>query len=189
MFVPIERLFTRQVRSRAAELGALKRRMRAERATSERDEALQIRSLKVRLAAATGAVSSCGSCATGKPWPGGAYDGGHCCSGQTEELFTAEDVAALAQAGTRPRDLVAPRGEHPGCAFRGPAGCTLSAEHRPVICVRFLCDDLRGELHRRGRLDEVEALAAELEHALAGFAAALAARREREWLDAVAREL
>lgn len=189
MFVPIERLFARQARSRAAELVALKRRLRAERATSERDEAMQIRSLKARLAAATGAGSSCGRCAIGRPWPGGAYDGGHCCSGQTEELFGADEVAALAQAGTRPRDLIAPRGEHPGCAFRGSIGCTLEAEHRPALCLRFVCDDLRRELHQRGRLDEVEALAAELEQALARFAAALAARREREWLAAVAREL
>jgi hypothetical protein len=55
--------------------------------------------------------------------------------------------------------------------------------------LRFVCDDLRSERHRRGRLDEVEALAAELATALARFATALAARREREWLDAVAREL
>lgn len=189
MFVPIERLFARQARSRAAELVALKRRLRAEQATSERDEAMQIRSLKARLAAATGAGSSCGRCAIGRPWPGGAYDGGHCCSGQTEELFGADEVAALAQAGTRPCDLIAPRGEHPGCAFRGSIGCTLEAEHRPALCLRFVCDDLRRELHQRGRLDEVEALAAELEQALARFAVALAARREREWLAAVAREL
>jgi hypothetical protein len=62
---------------------------------------MQIRSLKVRLAAATGAVSSCGRCAIGTPWPGGAYDGGHCCSGRTEDLFGEGEVAALAQAGTR----------------------------------------------------------------------------------------
>ena len=189
MFVSIARLLTRQLRSRAEELVALKRRLRAERATSERDEALRIRALKARLAAAAGAVSSCGRCAAGRPWPGGAYDGGHCCSGRTEELFSADEVAALAQAGTRPRDLVAPRGEHPGCAFRGPTGCTLGAEHRPALCLRFVCDDLRRELHRAGKLDEVEALAAELEQALARFAAALAARRDREWLEAVTREL
>jgi hypothetical protein len=189
MFVPIGRLFARQARSRATELVALKRRLRAERATSERDDAMRIRSLKARIAAETGAVSSCGRCAIGRPWPGGAYDGGHCCSGQTEELFGADEVAALAQAGTRARDLVAPRGEHPGCAFRGPVGCTLAAEHRPALCLRFVCDELRSELHRRGKLDRVEALAAELAEAFTRFATALAARREHAWLEAVAREL
>ena len=189
MFVPIARLFARQPRSRAAELVALKRRLGAERATSERDEAIQVRALKARLAAATGPAAACGRCAIGRPWPEGAYAGGHCCGGHTEELFSEVEVAALAQAGTRPRDLVAPRGDHAGCAFRGPAGCTLEAEHRPALCVRFVCDDLRRELHRRGQLDEVEALAAELAAALARFATARAARRDREWLDAVAREL
>jgi len=46
--------------------------------------------------------------------------------------------------------------------------------------LRFVCGDLRGELHRRGKLEEVEALASELAQALARFAVDLAARRDRE---------
>ena len=89
MFVPIERLF--QWRSRRLELVALKRRLRELRGGPERDDAIRIRALKVRLAAATGAVSSCATCATGKAYPRGAYDGGDCCSGRTEEVFDDGD--------------------------------------------------------------------------------------------------
>ena len=187
MFVPIGRLI--QVRSRATELAALKRRLRAERTGAEHAAAREIRSLKARLAAAIGEVTSCATCAAGMPWPRGAYAGGDCCSGRTEHLFSDDEVAALAQAGTRPRDLVAPRGQHPGCAFRGAAGCTLDVEHRPTVCVRYACLGLQRELHRAGRLDAVEALAAELAQALARFTAVVAARRERELLAQVARSL
>ncbi len=187
VFVPLERLFQR--RSRADELIALKRRLVAERAPHEREAALAIRALKLRLAAAAGSVDSCASCATGRPWPRGAYDGGDCCSGRTEDLFADDEVTALAQAGTRPRDLVAPRGDHPGCAFRGPTGCTLALAHRPTVCVRYACDRLLAELHKHGRLDEVEALSAELARALRDFTATVAARRERTLHDALLRDL
>jgi hypothetical protein len=100
-------------------------------------------------------------------------------------VFDDDEVAALAQAGTRARDLVAPRGEHPGCAFRGATGCTLEVAHRPSVCVRYACDKLAAELHRAGRLDDVEALAAELAQAMGRFRAAVEARHDRAWVDAI----
>ena len=187
MLVPIERLLQR--RSRYLELVALRARLKTERASAYGEDqaaALHIRSLKLRLAATAGRVSSCGGCAAGKPWPRGAYAGGDCCSGVTEHLFADTEVAALAQAGTRPRDLTAPRGDHPGCAFRGSAGCTLEVAHRPTVCVRYACDGLLRELHQLGRLDEVEALSAELLQALQQFETRLAERRDRALVDEIA---
>jgi hypothetical protein len=178
VLVPIEGLFARG--TRATEVVRVKRRLRAETSRAERDDARAILDLKLRLAAATGSVSSCASCAAGKPSPRGIFAGGDCCSSPTDGLFDDVESAALAQAGTRPRDLVTPRGEHAGCAFRGATGCTLATEHRPTVCVRYACDGLRRELHRLGRLDEVEQLANELRDALARFAASREARIDLE---------
>jgi hypothetical protein len=190
MFVALGRLLRRQVPSRAAELRELTSRLRAERATTptadERAAAATIRELKTALARATGESSCCTSCARGMPLPGGAFAGGHCCSGHTPEIFDDVEVAALAQGGTAPRDLPAPATEHAGCAFRGPAGCTLAAENRAALCHRYLCDDLRRALHRAGRLDEVERLCRELDDAYRRFAKLREARLDREWLDEVA---
>jgi len=192
VLVALDRLLARvrQVPSRAAELRELTGRLRAERAAEpdpdERAAAGELRALKTALTRATGAVTSCASCARGMPLPGGAFAGGHCCSGHTPELFSDDEVAALAQAGTRVRDLPAPTTDHAGCAFRGPTGCTLEPEHRPALCHRFVCDDLRRELHRLGRLDEVERLCGELDAAYGRFARLRAARLDREWLDEVA---
>ncbi len=192
VLVTIDRLLVRlrHVPSRAAELDSLKQRLRAERdarpGDDERAIARAIRELKQRVARATGEVSSCSRCAIGLPAPGGTFAGGHCCSGHTAEIFGDDDVAALAQAGTRPRDLAAPRDEHAGCAFRAPTGCTLDPGDRAALCLRYVCDELRRELHRAGRLDELERLIGELEHAHAHFARLRTARLDREWLDEVA---
>ena len=195
MFVAIDRLLVRlrQVPSRAAELAELMRRLRAEAAArpdaGEQALAREIRDLKERVAAAAGTAACCASCADGLPWPGGGYAGGHCCSGRTADIFVDDEVAAVAQAGTSPRALVAPRDPHAGCAFRGPRGCTLEPGDRATLCLRFVCDDLRRELHRRGRLAEVEALIAALEAAYARFGELRRARLERAWLAELEREL
>jgi hypothetical protein len=190
VFVALDRLLRRQVRSRAAELRELTTRLRAERAATpgadERATALAIRELKTALTRTIAEVSCCTSCARGMPLPGGAFAGGHCCSGHTPEIFDEVEVAALAQAGTRPRDLPAPTTEHAGCAFRGPTGCSLAAENRAALCHRYVCDDLRRELYTKGRLDEVERLCGELDDAYRTFAKLREARLDREWLDEVA---
>jgi len=187
MLVAVEHLLikVRQPRSRADELIALRRRVRAAirevAGADERELADEIRARKRAIASELEAVSSCGSCAAGSPWPRGGYDGGACCAGVTAELFDDDEVAALVQTGTRPRDLSPPAGAdpHAGCAFRGPRGCSLDVIHRPSRCVHYVCDTLRAELHRRGRLDAVEAHLVELARAKQRFVAAHQARVDR----------
>jgi len=190
VFVPVERLLIRlrQPASRAAEVNALRARLRAERATpiddDERALAREVGVRKRQLADALQAVTSCRSCAKGQPWPRGHHDGGACCAGVTADLFDDDELAALAHAGTRPADLTPPPGRdrHAGCAFRGPSGCTLAVAHRPGRCVYYLCDGLRRELHGRGRLDDIEARLAALDGAMRRYVAVARARRDRETL-------
>lgn len=178
----------RQPASRTAEVAALRRRLRAERASTvgddERALAAEVARVKLAAAAAIGSVASCGSCAVRQPWPVGGFAGGACCAGVTPDLFDDHELAALAGAGTRPRDLRPPAGRdaHAGCAFRGAEACSLALAHRPARCIRYVCDALRAELHRRGRLDDVEARLAELDRAMRAFAAAHRARQDREVL-------
>lgn len=188
--MPIERLVMRlrQPASRAAELAELRQRLRIERASAvdddERALAAEVARAKLAVAAAIGSVASCGSCAARQPWPVGGFAGGACCAGVTADLFDDHELAALARTGTRPRDLRPPAGRdsHAGCAFRGAHACALALEHRPARCVRYVCDTLRAELHRRGRLDEVEVQLAELDRAMRAFTAAHRARQDREVL-------
>ena len=188
--MPVERLVIRlrQPESRATELLALRQRLRAERASiADHDEharAAEVAHAKLAAAAAIGDVSSCGSCAAHQPWPVGGFAGGACCAGTTANVFDDHELAALARAGTRPRDLRPPAGRdsHAGCAFRGAEACSLALEHRPARCVHYACDALRAELHRRGRLDDVEARLAELDRAMRAFTAAHRARQDREVL-------
>jgi hypothetical protein len=190
VFVPVERLMMRlrQPASRAAELLALRRRLRAERASivtdDERALAADVAHAKLAAAAAIGSVASCGSCAARQPWPAGAFAGGACCSGVTADVFDDHELAALARTGTRPRDLRPPTGRdsHAGCAFRGAEACSLALEHRPARCVHYACDTLRAELHRRGRLDDVEAQLAKLDRAMRAFTAVHRARQDRDVL-------
>lgn len=190
MFVPVERLVMRlrQPASRAAAVAALRQRLRGERASAVADDeralAAEVARVKLAVAAAIGSVASCGSCAAHQPWPVGGFAGGACCAGVTADLFDDHELAALARAGTRPRDLRPPAGRdaHAGCAFRGAESCSLALEHRPARCVRYVCDMLRAELHRRGRLDGVEAQLAELDRAMQAFAAVHRARQDREVL-------
>jgi hypothetical protein len=186
MFVAVERLLIklRQPASRADELVELRRRVRAEIASDVDEEerllAHAVQAKKLDVAAELGTVSSCGSCARHFPWPIGGYAGGACCSGVTADLFDDNELAALAQTGTRTRDLVPPRDIHAGCAFRGSRGCSLEVAHRPARCVRYLCETLRGELHDRGQLETIEGKLAELNHAMQGFAVAHQGRLDRE---------
>lgn len=166
----------RHVRSRADELHALRRRFGAVGNAGRELAALarRMRELRVEASAALGAVHACTSCTSGCPSPQGVYDGGHCCSGDTADVFNRDEVAALALAGTRMRHLRAPREQHAGCAFRGSTGCTLRAADRPNVCTLYLCRDLRRELHDRGALDHIEALIDELGATYERFVAALA---------------
>jgi hypothetical protein len=191
VLIALDRLLVRvrQVPSRAGELIALRERLRdqrrAEPDAEERAAAAEVRRLKRVLADASGAVDECSRCGTGMPLPGGAFAGGFCCQAATADLFSDDEVALLAQGGTRLADLTAPRSRHAGCSFRGETGCTLETEDRPAVCVRFACTELRRELHRRGRLDEIERIEAELDAAYGHFSRLRAARVDREEFEAL----
>lgn len=188
MLIAIERLLRnlRQPASRKQELAELRARLRDELdgdvEADERELAHAVLDHKRAVAAELNDVSACGTCATGQPWPVGGYAGGACCSGVTAELFDDNELAALAHAGTRPRDLVAPDHDdaHAGCALRGARGCSLDLAHRPARCVHYVCDSLRRELHARDRLDAIEAKLAELNRTMQRFTAIHQARRDRE---------
>ncbi len=190
MFVPVERLLRRLRRpaSRAAELTRLRRRMKDERRQpiddAERALAERVQEAKLAVVAELHAVTSCRTCAVREPWPVGGYDGGACCSGVTAELFDPHELAALVHAGTRVADLTPPPNTdaHAGCAFRGARGCSLAVEHRPARCTHYVCETLRVELHRGGRLETVEASLATLNLAMKEFTAAHRARLDRDVL-------
>lgn len=185
MLIAVERLLCklRQPASRASELIELRRRLRAELAAEvgedERALARSIGAQKLVVAVQLREVASCRTCATGQPLPRGRFDGGECCAGVTAKLFDDDELAALAHAGTRPRDLVAPRTDHAGCAFRGATGCTLEVAHRPARCIHYLCDTLRNELHRRRDLQAIERKLAELVRRVHEFRAVRQARLDR----------
>jgi hypothetical protein len=190
VLIAVERLLIRikHPASRAAELNALRARVRDELARNadadERARALRVLTVKREISDALDGVSSCRSCATGLPAPAGAYAGGACCDGVTAELFDDHEVAALVLAGTRPADLTPPAGDdlHAGCAFRGPRGCTLEVTHRPGRCVLYLCTTLRRELHRGGQLDDVERMLAALRHEMTELISVHTARSDRDVL-------
>jgi hypothetical protein len=196
MMVPVQRLLRRlrgpdvaSPPSRADEIADLRARLRAEAhgaATGEeRALARRLRALRAELAAELGPVRACGACTAGRPWPEGAYAGGQCCSGHTADVFTDDEVAALALGGTRPRDLAPPPDAPAGCAFRGPTSCSLDPADRPTVCARYLCRDLRAELHAAGRLADLQARVDQLEALYQRFADLRGARRRDEWAAAL----
>lgn len=176
MLIAAQRLVDRlrHPRTRADELFALRERFA--RATSPAEAspealrlAIELRALRIALSAALAGVESCSGCARRHPLPHGRWDGGHCCGCRTTDVFTDDEVAALRLSGTTPSHLSPPRSEHAGCAFRGPAGCSLAVEDRPNLCVRYLCRELDEELATRGDRREVRALAAALDRTFRRF--------------------
>jgi hypothetical protein len=149
------------------------RQARAQSRTESGEElrtlAAELRELKPKVLQAFDGVQACRSCARGRPAPHGRWDGGFCCGGRTEGVFDDDEIAALAIAGTRPRDLQPPDGDHAGCAFRGPTGCSLEPVDRPALCVRFACRELEAELRATGRWSEVRALTRRLEETMRRF--------------------
>jgi hypothetical protein len=182
----------RHPRSRADELRALRTRLVELPGCAdavERELAGELRDLRARVTEALGRVDACGQCTAGHPLPASQWSGGHCCSTNTADVFTEDELAALSAAGTRPGHLRPPRSEHAGCIFRGPAGCSLDAAHRPTVCSRYMCGDLRAELHARGDLLDLVALVDRMDEVYGAFLAARAARREREELAEIERAL
>jgi hypothetical protein len=160
-------------RSRAAQVDAVRARIGQAGKARASDEAAalarELRALRPQVLAAFEGVKACGGCARGRSLPHGRWDGGFCCGGRTEGVFDDDEVAALALGGTKPRDLRAPPGDHAGCAFRGPEGCSLDATDRPNLCIRFVCRELESELREDGRWARVRELTRKLEETFAAF--------------------
>lgn len=173
MLITIQHLIdrTRHARTRADEVLAVRRRLAAVPRGSEAEvnAARELAGLREELAVAFGAVRSCSGCARGHSLPHGRWSGGQCCGGQTEAIFTDDELRALRLAGTTPGRLRPPAGDHAGCAFRGPEGCSLEVVDRPNLCVRYVCRELEGELRASGKLASVKALSAKLNAAFARF--------------------
>jgi len=174
---------TRHSRARADALLQLRKRLGAlpdaSAVTPELVElAKRLGDLREQLTRALGEVRSCSGCAAGHPEPFGHWPGGHCCGGDTANVFTDVELAALKLSGTTAGKLRAPRSDLAGCAFRGPTGCSLEARDRPTLCVRFLCRELEQELRRRGDLAQLRALHTELTDAFEQFAKESALTRD-----------
>ncbi len=179
MLLPVGELVRRWrgPRSRALAIDAVRTRVASAAKTGGSDEAKalaeELRELKPQVLAAFEGVKACGGCGAGKSLPHGRWDGGFCCGGRTEGVFDEHETAALGLGGTRARDLRGPAGDHAGCAFRGPEGCSLDARYRPTLCVRFVCRELEGELRESGDWARVRALTQRLETTFARFVKAL----------------
>ncbi|HNK46908.1 MAG TPA: hypothetical protein PKL17_19140 [Pseudomonadota bacterium] len=182
MWIPLAHLFDRlrQPKTRAFEVRRLREKLRdedmAQAGPDERACAAELLRLRKLLKAAIGEVQSCRTCAIGHPPPHGHFAGGHCCGLQTEDAFNDDEIAALRLSGSLPRDLRLPRGDHAGCAFRGPTGCSLRVENQPNLCVRYLCPDLFREVYGRGDGAKIEALCDEMEAVYLRFIKLRAAR-------------
>ena len=156
VFILLQSLLDRRrySRSRADELVRLRVRFaaqpsRRQASDEQRAAADGLRRLRKALSTALSEVAACHSCAKGHPLPAGRYVGGHCCSGDTMNVFTREQVAALKVGGTQASKLRAARDDDAGCAFRGATGCVLQVEDRPSLCVAYMCQTLRKELYER----------------------------------------
>lgn len=128
-----------------------------------RQQAEELTQRRETLAQETGIVRSCASCAKGCPLPYGQWEGGFCCSGNTEELFGANELQGFRLQGLSPLSYKAPESEQSGCLFRGERGCSLPISHRPNICLTYICRDLGRELRDRPNAPELLALRDELE--------------------------
>jgi hypothetical protein len=181
VLVPVRDLVRRWrgPRSRTTEIASVRARLDAAAERGASDEAvalaLELRALKPQVLAAFQAVHACTGCGRGRSLPHGRWDGGFCCGGRTDGVFDDDETAALALSGTRAGDLRGPAGDHAGCAFRGPDGCSLHAHDRPSLCVRFVCRELEGELRESGEWARVRSLTRRLETTFARFVSALAA--------------
>jgi hypothetical protein len=172
VLIPIHALLerTRHPRSRVDEVQDVRERLSAAPssravAPDTRRRAKELMRLRQVLSDAIGTPESCRTCAVDHDLPHGRFEGGYCCGGRTEDLFTDPELATLRAAGVGPFELTPPRGDHAGCAFRGPTGCSLPPTRRPNLCVRYVCTKLARELHARGDAPHVRRLIAELEGA------------------------
>lgn len=182
MFLAVRYLLDRLCgpRSRADELLALRRRLTEQDACktageTEKRLARRLCELREQLAARLGQVEACARCGE---TPTTLWRGGQCCSARTHELFSDPELTALRLTGTKPSDLTHACGEHAGCAFREPTGCSLPVRNRPSVCVGYACRELLVELRRRGDAAVIARLQDELQGVFQRFLSERAARLE-----------
>lgn len=117
--------------------------------------AVELVEAKRRQAAATGAPDCCRACERKISGDAAApFLGGVCCGGPTDDLFSGGELVLLSLAGrklSRAPALTVQR----GCAYRGVTGCVLTPEDRPVLCLEYMCSELRAELAGKGTLRRV----------------------------------
>lgn len=185
--VPLRRLLNRfrHGAQRAQELHELRQRHDAEPGLADvapEDVALAKELLRLREALSQAfsgtSIHACTSCAEGHPLPYGHWPGGHCCGSRTEVLFTSDELLAMKLAKVTLEPMVPPSSEQSGCAFRGPAGCSLPPANRPNLCVAYTCRDLERELRRQPATAELLRLQAELRSTFERFTERQRARRE-----------
>jgi hypothetical protein len=177
VLLPISRLF-RKRDARDDELATLRARFSAapsarEAGTEAVASAARLKELRIAMSRAFENVEACSGCGKKRPEPHGHWPGGACCGSRTLDLFTQHEVASLKLAGVTARALEAPKGDHAGCAFRGERGCSLSAEQRPNICVRYICLELRAEVIDKPEWRAISKLGAELRDEFARFESVL----------------
>ncbi len=195
MLLPVAYLLDRlrHPRSRADELRILRSRMARARLEAraatprERELAVELRGLRLKVALALGEVTRCRECARKYPLPHGRWDGGYCCGTNTDKVFTDDEIASLVLAGTTAAALAPPRSDHAGCVFRGPTGCSLDPGDRPSICSRYLCLELVRELRARGDAGPIDRQCRELSDRFAEFVRERAGREERDRHDELER--
>ncbi len=162
-----------QWRGRRFEVKTLRQRLLAQarrsRVTAQEAQAAdELYHLRLELFKQFGNPRVCATCPRGVPGTPIA-EGGYCCGGRTEDLFSDEELASLRLTGTRPRHLHVPQTPFSGCLFCGPSGCVLAPQHRPNICLRFFCQDLLHELHAHKQLSAVEALGERMDQTFVEF--------------------
>ena len=191
----IDRLFTISLSSeRQNELASLRLRLVAEPnqyevSNRERQLAQDLRELRKQMIKLIVPVRACCTCGKGFPPPNGCWDGGYCCGGTTENVFSQVEIASLRAAGTDPDDFPAPDHRQAGCMFRSAIGCLLQPEHRPNLCVRYACRLLREEYENRGISAEVSKLASNIQRAFHEFSIQRDARVGSEAKAAMEHEL
>jgi len=180
--------------SRSDEIACIRLRLTAEISAGEYGSrelqlATDLRAMRERMLPLISPVEACRTCAKGFPLPNGRWDGGYCCGGTTENVFSQSELAALGAAGTQPKDLTVRQFHQAGCVFRGPTGCALPPAHRPNLCVRYACRILNEEYEKRGVSTDVKNLASQIQRAFNEFDTLRAARLEREAANALERAM
>jgi hypothetical protein len=156
---------TREIRRRIAQVDPHKRR-------GLKEKAERLAAIRERLGGLVGAPACCQTCEAHLPDGLPGFSGGVCCGGSIDGITPEEELIALCLAGTR-LDRRRVTGLNGGCLFRSVTGCTLAFRERPGVCLCYFCRELCAELHARGVLSEVLALADELEVGVRSLACAL----------------